>query len=880
MAINIRIIAVSTRIDVIGSFLRFARMSSRSSSSSSLLGTGAPLPGQYYRLPLRMIAIAPSSTLSTSSHDLTAASNDLSVDVGDIVTVHGVSSTRTHKLICTNAFGEHGFVVARVLQPIHVIVDALSQTSLVSSADGRVVVDGAGRLLKHANHADSVRLVVPLPLAFSAQPLPTDDAILRTEPPAVVIMLTPVFRVSSGHVLWFARPPPHASAPLPERHSLLLECLFNVVLPDASSGTPNATPEPTGRTISQVIGTLRVPGGAACPASFAFRMPQTLFPSIFARPLPTSDKRVCPVLYVTHTSIVASIINDATRQPVVTRQHVANLIVPGPRNQPQQRTSEMVPFARFSLHGKSKFHVCAVVERLVPGHPCPIVLAMRSARGEHTFALSNLSVELIWCHTFTSAATGASKLEHIVASSSLGSPDVTATEGTKEHVLLWNVPFFDLASCSSVTVGDVMLTSNFVLHVTFDVGIVGSRVEAWVPDVVVDANDNAAVQNLPQPPAQLLARLTGRASDAVAAAATEPSAEQLALSRLAEAPPCGRCTYHVFLGAPASAHKKCMFGDDHHDEWSRYSGAGGKAQAAPVVAPPTEAPPSAESSGSLSRQRSRPAFMAAEFEALDKDTLSKQLVQAFELERDARPCDECNFDVKTGRLTVAHERCEFGDRHEDSFHRVLWLKGVAVQAATRSAEAIEPLWKLPEDRSSRIDDLRSLRDLPACQQCRFTPSNGRYGHSCTAIDLHRAALAKFQHLRRAVPSLPLHVHTGRGDFTIEVSPTANVEAICESLSAESNRVVRQLGARGVVVHASRDALSLYGEQLEAHFGDYVPLPQDKSVDCSRCSRRNTAEALFCEFCKRCCPSTCSSRDSWSRATPMRRWTIALCAQVR
>jgi hypothetical protein len=793
----------------------------------------------------------------TAASGASPDSQELSVAVGDIVTVHGMSSTRSHKLFCTNAFGEQGYVSARVVEPIELTIDTNSHVVLVmSTPDHRVCVDANGHV--SGPRSSGTRATAPLPLSFTATPATIDDAKLRSEPSMIVSMISPVFRVSSGHVVWFARPRADVGAELRAGQSVLLECVLSVTLNDASLDSP-PEPHPVGRQVHHVIGSLHLPSGE-CPPTFSFRMPDALFPSIFARPLPNNDKRLRSVLFTSHTSMFASIVDDATQERVVDRQLVGTLIVPGPRNKPKTRVCDAVAFSRFSLLGKQKFHINATVERLVPGRACPITFTLRSAQGDHTVSLTGLMVELSWTHSIHSVARGTRSHTQVVAFAYLGAPDLAATEGTTQHVLNWNVPFFDISSCHNVTISDVTLSSTFALRFTFDVGVVGTKVEFVVPDVVVDVNDNDAaldVQHQQQPPAEVMARLSG----GNAGAARSLTREERVVAKLAAAAECNRCSYQVLTGAPSRVQCACVYGEDHAAEWRRFTEAGG----VPLPMAPAPALSSGDrslssgnrsdkSDSSLQRQRSTPAMQAQAFDELDKDKVPALIMQAIQLELDVRPCDECNYDIKNSRLNLAQQRCEFGAAHEDAHHRLLWIKDVAVRAATEQPESIDALWTLPEERSTRISELKRLRDAPKCDACRFAPSTGKFG-VCSRTDSHRATLAKFQHLRLAISSMPLTVHTDAGDLRLELRPAATVSEICAQLSAETNRVVRQFGVDGIVEQADskRDALSMSEAAIEARFGDYVPVPRDEVVDCSRCQRPNSADVLFCRHCKTLLP---------------------------
>lgn len=218
-------------------------------------------------------------------------------------------------------------------------------------------------------------------------------------------------------------------------------------------------------------------------------------------------------------------------------------------------------------------------------------------------------------------------------------------------------------------------------------------------------------------------------------------------------------------------------------------------------------------------------------------------------------CDECGWQAAP--LRPVHERCEHVAAHRRAWRRLQWLTEVATRAsaAGSASTAADDVYAIPESKAERVEQLMRMHAADACGECEFRPSRGGPAKQCANALEHSAARAKYEWLVQNVLMMSVRLTTNIGNFDIDVRPLASVADVRQQLTSHTNRVVVAVAADDRVGSDTAELLSLLRckAELSVRFGDFIPIPVDAPVDCSRCRRKNAAEALFCVHCKTLLP---------------------------
>jgi hypothetical protein len=266
---------------------------------------------------------------------------------------------------------------------------------------------------------------------------------------------------------------------------------------------------------------------------------------------------------------------------------------------------------------------------------------------------------------------------------------------------------------------------------------------------------------------------------------------------------------------------------------------------------PRRRPSDANQNRALSRDSGSPARAPASEAAVIDVAALPPVVRAALLRTRAEPqCDDCTWQVQNP-MRPLHENCDRASEHRLALRRLDWLTEVARRAQGGAALARDDLFAIPEERAERAAQLMVLHSVGACESCQFRPSLRGPGRMCELAFEHKAARAKYEWLAQNVLMIPVRIKSNVGSFETELRPLATLADVRAQLSAETNRVAEKISAGDR--HARDDAVELlslikHTPELTVRFGDFTPIAADQPVDCSRCRRRNKAEALFCAHC--------------------------------
>jgi hypothetical protein len=237
---------------------------------------------------------------------------------------------------------------------------------------------------------------------------------------------------------------------------------------------------------------------------------------------------------------------------------------------------------------------------------------------------------------------------------------------------------------------------------------------------------------------------------------------------------------------------------------------------------------------------------------IDLNALPPTLRSALVRARAEPACDDCNWQV-LNPMRLVHENCDRASAHRMVLRRLDWLNSAARRALTgRASSDANDLFVVPEERGDRVRQLMILHSIAPCDSCQFRPNQRGSARHCDDAVAHKAARAKYEWLQQNVLMMPISIKSNVGSFVTEMRPLATLADVRAQLAAQTNRVAEKITAGDRNPRDdSVDLLTLikHTPELTVRFGDFMPIAKDQPVDCSRCRRRNKAEALFCDHCK-------------------------------